>query len=63
MPKATFEAWLQDTKVLRREEDRLVVGVKDATAKDWLDNRLKPMIERAVKARWEEAVESVEFEC
>ncbi len=63
MPKATFEAWLQDTKVLRRVEDRLVIGVKDATAKDWLDNRLKPMIERAVKARWEEAVESVEFEC
>jgi hypothetical protein len=62
MPKATFEAWLQDTKVIRRMEGRLVVGVKDATAKDWLDNRLKPMIERAVKARWEEAVEGVEFE-
>jgi hypothetical protein len=62
MPKATFEAWLQDTKVMRRVEGRLVVGVKDATAKDWLDNRLKPMIERTVKARWEEAVESVEFE-
>ena len=53
MTKATFSTWLVETEVLEPvgEEPlngRLVVGVRNGYALDWLANRLHSTIERAV---------------
>jgi chromosomal replication initiation ATPase DnaA len=45
--KATFETWLQKTTA-RLEDDRLIVLAESNFAQDWLDNRLRESIERAV---------------
>jgi hypothetical protein len=49
MTKATFDAWLKQTSAIayRAERDELVIGVPNDYAKQWLENRLCGMIERA----------------
>jgi chromosomal replication initiator protein len=48
MPKSTFETWVKDTTLVTQEEDTYVVGTPNAFAKDWLENRLKSTIKRAI---------------
>jgi len=40
LTKATFDTWLKDTIGLAYEDGAFVVGVRNAYAKDWLENRL-----------------------
>lgn len=46
MPRASFDTWVRDTHVVEISEDRVVVGVKNAYARDWLDGRLSSTIRR-----------------
>lgn len=48
MTRATFETWLVGSVAMSVGGDDLVVGVTSAYAKDWLENRLIDMVERAV---------------
>jgi chromosomal replication initiator protein len=50
MTKATFDTWVKPTFALSfdLESSTLVVGVRNAYAKQWLENRLYGMIERTV---------------
>lgn len=48
MTQATFDTWLRDSKLLRREQNTLVIGVKSGYAKDWLETRLSPTIKRTL---------------
>lgn len=48
MTRATFDTWIKDTRIVAQESDRLVIGTKNAFAKDWLENRLIATISRAV---------------
>ncbi|MEW5956949.1 MAG: chromosomal replication initiator protein DnaA [Chloroflexota bacterium] len=50
MTQATFDTWVKDTRLVSREQDRLVVGAKNAFAKDWLENRLFATINRTVNS-------------
>ncbi|WP_420644348.1 chromosomal replication initiator protein DnaA [Candidatus Leptofilum sp.] len=50
MTKATFNTWLKDTCLLRHTNDVYVVGVRNAYAKDWLENRLHDTILRTLSA-------------
>lgn len=50
MTKATFNTWLKDTVFLRVENGIYVIGVRNAYAKDWLDNRLLDSIRRTLTA-------------
>ena len=59
MMKGAFDSWLKPTVLLEREGGRIVVGVPNGYAKDWLDNRLRGVIERAVVA---DGVTDVAFE-
>ena len=59
MPSPAFDTWLKPTKLLAQEEDVIVVGVKTHYAKDWIENRLLNMIERALA---EHGVQTVTFE-
>jgi chromosomal replication initiator protein len=50
MTKATFDTWVKPTFALSFDTERsiLVVGVRNAYAKQWLENRLYGMIERTL---------------
>jgi chromosomal replication initiator protein len=48
MTRATFDTWLKDTRLLSYEDGDFVVGVRNDYAKDWLENRLKDTILRAL---------------
>lgn len=50
MTKATFNTWLKDTCLLRHKENIYIVGVRNAYAKDWLENRLRDTILRTLTA-------------
>ena len=50
MTKATFNTWLKDTCLLRHSDNLYVVGVRNAYAKDWLENRLQDTILRTLSA-------------
>ncbi len=44
MPKAAFDTWVRDAELITISEDVAQVGVQNAYARDWLDNRLKSTI-------------------
>lgn len=50
MTRATFDTWVKPTYALSFDAERhaLVVGVRNAYAKQWLENRLYGMIERTL---------------
>jgi len=46
MPKASFETWARDTFAVRYDGHVLTVGTRNAYARDWLESRMKNVIER-----------------
>jgi chromosomal replication initiator protein len=48
MDKAAFQTWLHGTDVLAFSDDHITIGVRNAYAKDWLEQRLHPTICRAL---------------
>jgi len=40
MPRAAFDTWVRDTQALSLADGTLTVGVRNAYARDWLENRL-----------------------
>ena len=48
IPKPTFETWVKGTQVVSASDDRLVVGVRSAYARDWLEGRLRTVIARTL---------------
>ncbi|MBN1285772.1 MAG: chromosomal replication initiator protein DnaA [Anaerolineae bacterium] len=57
MNKGTYETWLHGTEVLAFHENRFTIGVRNAYAKDWLEQRLRPTIERALTDILDQPVE------
>ncbi|NLG29465.1 MAG: chromosomal replication initiator protein DnaA [Chloroflexi bacterium] len=48
LPKANYDTWVRASGALSYEDGVLVVGVRSAYAKDWLENRLYGLIQRTV---------------
>ncbi|MBN1889730.1 MAG: chromosomal replication initiator protein DnaA [Thermoflexales bacterium] len=48
MPRATFDTWVRQATVLSYEDGMFVIGVHNGYAKDWLENRLHPLIQRTL---------------
>lgn len=48
--RANFDTWLRDTRGLRIDGDRLVVGAPTDFAREWLESRLKAIILKTVAA-------------
>ncbi len=46
--RPTFETWLKSSQGVALEDHTLVVAVPTTYARDWLDKRLRPTVERAV---------------
>ncbi|NCP87502.1 MAG: chromosomal replication initiator protein DnaA [Anaerolineae bacterium CG_4_9_14_3_um_filter_57_17] len=41
MPRSSFETWVRDTTLLRARDGVFTIGVRNAYARDWLENRLQ----------------------
>ena len=46
IPKASFDTWLRDTEAISLEGNILTVGVRNAYARDWLENRVSSTVSR-----------------
>ena len=46
MPKAAFDTWVRDTELITYEDGAFTIGVKNAYARDWLDDRLSSTISK-----------------
>ncbi|MBM3180759.1 MAG: chromosomal replication initiator protein DnaA [Chloroflexi bacterium] len=46
MPRASFDTWVRDTRPLVYENGVITVGVRNAYARDWLENRLATNVSR-----------------
>ena len=63
MTQATYDSWVRDTCVVSGDisgdgnDISLIIGVKNAFAKDWLENRLLPTIKRTVTSILERPVD------
>lgn len=49
MTKITFETWVFNTWLLERQGDTFIIGVPNAYAKDWLENRLTNTTKRTLQ--------------
>ncbi len=48
MTRATFDTWIKPTFAVAYEDGTLIVGVRNAYAKQWLENRLHATIQRTL---------------
>jgi chromosomal replication initiator protein len=48
IPKSTFDTWVRGTALIAQDDDAYVVGVNNAYAKDWLENRLQGTVKRTL---------------
>lgn len=48
LTKATYDTWLRDSSLLSHEDGVFVIGVENAYARDWLENRLLSTIKRTL---------------
>ena len=46
MPRASFDTWVRDTRLISYQNGTLIVGVRNAYARDWLENRLASTVNR-----------------
>jgi len=46
LDRASYDTWISSSQSVSYEDGVLVVGVQSAYAKDWLENRLYPIIQR-----------------
>jgi chromosomal replication initiator protein len=57
MPKATFDTWVRDARFMKFEQNTFVVGLKNAYARDWVENRLTSTISRNLTGIMNQAVD------
>ena len=50
MTRAIFNTWLKDAYVVSADEEMFTIGVRNAHAKDWLENRLKDKVQQTLES-------------
>ena len=48
LPRATFDTWVRDAELLTYEDGTYVIGVRNAYARDWLEDRLLATVKRTL---------------
>ncbi len=48
LTRATFETWLRNSHLVACEDSVFVIGVANTYARDWLESRLRPVVERVL---------------
>ena len=57
MPRASYDTWVRDTRILTYEEGLMTVAVRNAYARDWLENRLLSTVVRLLAGMMNRVVE------
>jgi chromosomal replication initiator protein len=57
MPKASFDTWVRDSQLVTYEDGVFIIGVPNAYARDWLDDRLSSMVTRLLTGIMNRTVE------
>jgi chromosomal replication initiator protein len=57
MPRASFDTWVRDTSPLAYEEGVMTIAVRNAYARDWLENRLLSTVTRLLAGMMNRAVD------
>lgn len=57
IPKATFDTWVRDAELIAYEDGTFIIGVQNAYARDWLENRLSSTITRILTGIMDRTVE------
>jgi hypothetical protein len=60
MTRATYDAIIQGTVLLSQEDNTYLIGVQSEMAKEWLENRLHDIVQRALSSVVGEGV-AIEF--
>jgi len=60
MPRASFDTWVRDSHLLTLEQGLVTIGVRNAYARDWLENRLQGTAARLLSSLLNKPVD-VEF--
>ncbi len=47
--RANFDTWFKDTSIISAEDDVFVVGVPNAFAREWLDNKYRQNVKQALQ--------------
>ncbi|NIM95144.1 MAG: chromosomal replication initiator protein DnaA [Anaerolineales bacterium] len=48
MPRAAFDTWVRDAEFLTYEDGTFIIGVQNAYARDWLEDRLQSTVARVL---------------
>ncbi len=57
MTKATYDTWVRDAEAIALEDGAFIVGVQNAYARDWLENRLTSAVNRMLADIFNQTVE------
>ena len=57
MPRASFDTWVRDTRVVSYADGSMTIGVNNAYARDWLDSRLSRTVCRLLVGMMDKAVD------
>jgi chromosomal replication initiator protein len=57
MPKAAFDTWVRDTEFISYEDGSFIIGIPNAYARDWLQNRLSSTVTRMLTGIMNRTVE------
>ncbi len=60
MPRASYDTWVRDTRPTSYENGVMTVGVRNAYARDWLENRMSATVDRLLVGLFDSNV-AVEF--
>jgi len=44
LPRSTYDTWFKDTQVISEEDDVFLVGVPNAFAREWLENKFRTQV-------------------
>ena len=60
MPKATYDTWVKNAKLISHSDNKFIIGIDNAYARDWLANRLTTTAEKLLSGIME-SPQHVEF--
>lgn len=60
MPRASFDTWVRDTKVVSLEGGAMTIATRNAYARDWLESRLGSKVQRMLIDMFNQSI-TVEF--
>jgi len=49
LTRANFDTWFKDTTIISEEDDVYCVGVPNAFAREWLENKYRPQVRQALQ--------------